>query len=830
MKKVGCIVPAALAFGLYACAEPDIDQVDSFDTFSAELAVTGPTAIGDVTVVAPPEAAPVTGPVAGWRAVPGLSGAIQSAGASSLAITVTAEMFGTAGAFLRARVDGRLPGVTPLFMAPGQGRDDTRAFTFVVANVSAGQHTVEIEWQTATPNVAPTMRDRTLTMRSAQSNGGQGRLVVNQSPTTLVVSSSSYNFVPGTNATITTAQAGPLAVTFSSDADVAQGRLFVQVVVDGSIVSDVLLAEAGGFARRAARSYTFITPSVVAGPHVVELRARAEGGAATIFGRTISIASAPNSTAQGGMTATGVQVAPTNITSTAYVDLPYLTTSFSTSPGASTAVIETGGEVLVQGGRFFLRALVDGVPLRPGNVNIVQNEPRFRAQSFSFTLDNLPPGFHSVRVQAAVDGGASALIGDRFVRVHHARRSGAAFVQPYGSMRPKDATFETLVICFDPIRPGQQRPTKAQLQNMFEGTDGGKSSRGWWAESANQRMRSGLVRYLGCDDGNWFVAPSNRQGNWYWDNHAFELMWQDALRAADPSFDFHARDIDRNNNVDPDELLVAIVRPQNDPYGTATGTSLWLDGALSPLGVHISDLYLSALPGNRTWSVGVIAHEFSHSLNGAEDIYLPCPLETDAGSFSVMSWHGDATHLDPWHKLKSGFVTPDAIAIPTWTTQTLSLPAVERGNHEVTVLYDPARSDREYFVLESRLGSDGTPTYDQSLGNNLVLWHVIEDAATRNAFPFQAPDPGCRKPVRFLNRLSVPNSTHNLVWADGTPASISVTLKSTVAATTSVEIATLAGSCVGRCGTFDPTKNCQCDSACPQFGDCCPDKVPICGP
>lgn len=792
MKKLGCIAPTVLILGLSACDNSAfLEEEADTEAYPAELSVTGPTPVGDVTVVAPPEAAPVTGAITGWRAVPGLSGAIQSASASSLAITVTAEMFGTAGAYLRARVDGQLTGVSPLFMAPGQGRDDTRAFTFIVPNVAAGQHTVEIEWHTATSSVAPQMRDRSLTMRSAQSAAGQGRLAVNQSATSMVVSPSGYSVIPGTTATLTTAQAGPLAVTFSSDADVASGRLFVQVIVNGVLISDVLLAEAGGFARRAARSFTFVTPTIVPGTHTVELRARAEGGAATIFGRTVSVSSAPTWTAQGGMTAAGFQGAPTNITSTAYIDLPNLTTSFTTSPGATTAVVETGGEVQVQGGRLFLRVLVDGVPARPGNVNLVQNEPAYRAQSFSFTLDNLTPGFHSVRVQAAVDGGASAWLGDRFVRVHHARRSGAAFVQPYGSMRPKDAAFETLVVCFDPLRPGHLRPTKAQLQNMFEGTDGGKSSRGWWAEASNQRVRSGLVRYLGCDDNNWFVAPPGRQGTWYWDNGAFELMWQDALRAADPSFDFHARDTNLNNRVDPDELLVAIVRPQTDPYGTTRSTSLSLDGVASPMSVHVSDLYLSSVTGNRTWGVGLIAHEFSHSLNAAQDIYGPCPPETNAGSFSVMSWHGNATHLDPWHKLKSGFVTPDAIAIPTWTTQTLSLPAVERGNHEVTVLYDPARADREYFVIEARLGSDGTPTYDQPLGNNLVVWHVIEDAATRAAFPFPAPDPGCRIPVRFMRSMSAVGSTYDLVWADGTPASIRVALRSAVGATTSVEIVKL---------------------------------------
>jgi hypothetical protein len=36
-------------------------------------------------------------------------------------------------------------------------------------------------------------------------------------------------------------------------------------------------------------------------------------------------------------------------------------------------------------------------------------------------------------------------------------------------------------------------------------------------------------------------------------------------------------------------------------------------------------------------------------------------------------------------------------------------------------------------------------------------------------------------------------------------------------------------SCEGRCGSFDSSKPCQCDSACTSFGDCCVDKVELCG-
>jgi len=793
MKKRHAFAIAATTLGLGACSAASVPPGDvEFETAESAITVTRQTGIGDVTIVVPPEVAPVKGSLHAWKPVPGLSGAIQSSARGNLAITVTAEMFGKVGAYLRARVDGRNLLTVPLFVAGSESHDDVRAFTFVAPGVSAGQHTVEIEWQSASTTEVPQMRDRSLTMHSATATG-IGKLVVNQSRLAYTVNAVNYDVVPGTEVDLSTTDVLPLAITFSSDADVSKGRLFAQAVVDGAVMSDVLVAEAGALTHRASRSYTFVVQGIKPGAHHIEIRARAEGGAARIYANTVTVATAPATSADGGMVALGAQVAPTTITSAAYVDVPSLATLVSTSAGASTAIVETGGEVQVKGGRLFLRALIDGVPARPGNVTFLQDEAAFRAQSFSFAIDNLTPGRHQIQIQASVDPGATALLGDRFLRVHHARRSGAAFVQGYNAMRPQHRSFRTLVVCFDPLRPGQTRPTKQQVVDHFEGTDGGQSARGWWAENSNQRLTSSTVQYVGCDDGAWFEAPPGRQGNWYWDNAAWNLMWQDALAAADPTIDFHAYDADANDVIDPTELQVAIVRPQNGAYGTTRGTTMALDGISTPLGVNVSDLYLSAMPSQRQTGVGLIGHEFSHSQTGAQDIYAPCPAETNAGSFSVMSWHGEATHNDPFHKLKSGFVTPDAITIPTWTTSTLQLPAVETGAHEVTVLYDPARADREYFVVENRYGGTAgvDATYDRPLGNNVVVWHVIEDEATRTAFPFPAPNAGCRIPVRLLKTLNAVGASYDLTWADGTPAKIRVTVASAPAAATSVELAKL---------------------------------------
>jgi hypothetical protein len=155
-----------------------------------------------------------------------------------------------------------------------------------------------------------------------------------------------------------------------------------------------------------------------------------------------------------------------------------------------------------------------------------------------------------------------------------------------------------------------------------------------------------------------------------------------------------------------------------------------------------------------------------------------------------MSSHGSATHLDPLHKMKSGFVTPDAIAIPSWSTRTLRIGAVETSR-EVTVLYDPERGDKEYFVVEYRYGGSVYLAQNYDFGfNEVVVWHMIEDRATAVAYP--PADPSCeggRPPVRLLGALDRADESMTLAWADGTPARIRVTLKNAPFAAADVEIA-----------------------------------------
>lgn len=773
--------------------------------------------MGSISVVSPAEAAPVKNDPGVWAIIPGLSTSVYSRAGDNLEITFTAEMYSTTTVLVRALVD--LVPAQPSdvkFKFSTENFDGTRSFTFVLKNVGAGAHTVEMLWFTARGTTAQ-IRDRTLSVNSASQTAGATRLVVGFGTPTiketiLGASVRSYTDIPGLSGSFATSVAGPLAVTFSADAHADAGRLFARAIVDGKVLSDVLFAEAGNGGRRGARSHTFVLPSLAPGSHTVRIQWKGEGGQVRLGGRTMSAYASPASANLGGMIASGRQLAPTRIRSTSFVNIPTMSGSFLTTAPSTSATLQWSGEVSINSGRLFLRALVDGKPVSPGDVTLIQGGSKWRAASFAFTLKNILPGRHTVQFQARVDSGKTANIGDRAFRVVFKQRSGAEFSQAYQGLQPTTGIFNSLVVCFDPLREGHAPPTRAYLANMMEGGDGGLSVRGWFQENSGGKLQAGDFAYNGCDDGAWHLAPPGHQGNWYWDNKRFDLMWAEAIQAADPGIDFHAFDRNRDNTITPDELTLIIVRPQNDPYGTNRTVAVKVDGNGTALKFRVVDVYLSQYETRfvndvaqdvRRWAVGLLVHELSHAEINAWDIYgyedeakgIRCRPSTNAGAYSVMDSHSPAGHLDPYHKLKNGFVTADLVELNPLSKTAVTLKAVEIGR-DVAVLYDPRRGDREFFILENRWGgTSDRPTYDSMLpgGPGVLLWHIVQDFALTKQFPPPGGE-GC-DPIRItMRRIGILNSPGALLalrWADGSPAGVQIEADRTDPAVAQVTLTSL---------------------------------------
>lgn len=772
---------SALALGVLWAASVGAQERDSEATLGAPqaLQVEAENALGNLAVVGPFERAVRSNPGV-WAQVPGLSTGVWSRAGDALEITVSGESFDAQNLWLRVVVDGLV--ASPAFVrfrTTADTRGGSRTFTFVHASVSAGQHIVEVQWFSS-PGTSAQLRDRALTVLSAAPGSGPARLAVAAGTSEVVGVVSAWAPVSNMSTSLTLDEASQLAVTFSADVVADSGRFFARAVVDGVVLSEVLFAES--LAPRAPRAYTFLLDNVAAGTHAVRIDWHGEGGTLRVGARTLSVVSSPVAArVEGGMAAAGFQPAPFSVTSTTYVDLPFSSTSFSTSAASSSVIVTLGAEVRMQGsGRFFLQPIIDGRRAQPGDIEFFQGESRWRAASFSFALKNLAPGTHDFKVQVAVDPGSTGFVGDRFFRLVHRRRSGSEFVQPLlhpsgtYTQAPRQGTFKHLVICFDPVRPAHPAPSFWSLYFMHEGSDGGPSLMGYFDENSGGRVKRGtLLGYNNCLDGTWNQPPLARQGDWYWNNAAWDTLFKDALQAADPSVDFHALDLNRDNALTPDEVVIELVHPQNVPDGFVRGTSVALDGVSTPMNVTFMQFYVSPDPARRRENVGIVSHELSHLVFRAEDLY-GCPTASQPGLHSMMATR-HVTHLDPWHKLHSGLIVPDAIETNTWGDRTLSLRAVSAGG-EALLLYDRNRGDREYFLIEYRQPS--LAPHDDPSAGGVIVWHVFDDANLAQQFP---PVGGAtcgwdRLSVRKIKVLDFAGESVDLTWANGAPVNLRATL------------------------------------------------------
>lgn len=148
--------------------------------------------------------------------------------------------------------------------------------------------------------------------------------------------------------------------------------------------------------------------------------------------------------------------------------------------------------------------------------------------------------------------------------------------------------------------------------------------------------------------------------------------------------------------------------PQNGPFGTNRGVVGREHPIPQPLVVDgvtigtIAEAY-SGAPLN----LGVVAHELGHLFLNLPDMYFALPNEPRwagitfdnpfaAGDFSLMDATYNGAHLDPFLKLKLGWLRPRVIC----RSGHYSLRAIE-AQREVWILINPPRATREYFIVEN---------------------------------------------------------------------------------------------------------------------------------
>jgi len=187
------------------------------------------------------------------------------------------------------------------------------------------------------------------------------------------------------------------------------------------------------------------------------------------------------------------------------------------------------------------------------------------------------------------------------------------------------------------------------------------------------------------------------------------------------------------------------------------------------------------------------------------DMYYNFFFPYAAGVYSLMdATYGD-NHIDPFHKIRLGWIQPAIV----WENQCIPIDAVETS-HVAFILHDPKHGVGEYFIIENRYPN---LEYDSNLPDKgLAVWHIMEDPDIyKNLIAPSGVNPGDwatigandwgRRVIRMIRPVSGPPFDNSkalwdgsdpatgydllsedadpnhatLKWADGTPSGFAIT-------------------------------------------------------
>lgn len=405
---------------------------------------------------------------------------------------------------------------------------------------------------------------------------------------------------------------------------------------------------------------------------------------------------------------------------------------------------------------------------------------------------------------AGTDGSLLVYYGDEESR-HITDVVGGPFQE---LVRTRGVRRKLAAILWDPHRTTDPAPTLSAVENILFGPT--NSVRDYYLQNSNGYYTIEKAAVLGWYDADkpasyyWGPVDTNDLDGDGWVNPHVE-KWAEAIRKAGPDFNFQPFDNNpMDGSLDPSELGILIVIPQNNPFGSnrgAVGREYPQPQPLVVDGVRfgtIAEVYIGA-PVN----LGVCAHELCHLFLHGPDLYFDqFPMPYAAGAYSLMDGTYQGTHLDPFEKLKFGWLRPKVIL----RSGSYTLADIET-RHDVLILMDPRRSLDEYFIIENRW--PGT-SYDMAMpqtGGGLGVWHIMENPMVYGTV---APPPGVsasnwamvatndwgRRGIQMIRpvfgpgiydtqalwdgadpatgynlEFSDPNPAHaTLHWADGTPS------------------------------------------------------------
>jgi M6 family metalloprotease-like protein len=346
-------------------------------------------------------------------------------------------------------------------------------------------------------------------------------------------------------------------------------------------------------------------------------------------------------------------------------------------------------------------------------------------------------------------------------------------------MSERKGIVPVVVILWDPKRPDHPAPSKKQIEELMFGNQ--QSVMGWFKENSQGKFEIESAGTLG-----WY--ESKKPAEHYWgppdegdkDGDGFigghTEKWTEAIRMAEKEFDFAKFDKNKNGILEPDELGIIFVIPQNVPFGTMRTPAGREHPNWEPLIVQgvripaITEAYAGSPP-----NLGLFAHELAHLLLDAPDMYMNSIYR--AGVYSLMDASYFPCHLGAFEKLKLGWLKPQVIQ----KSGVYGLKNIET-NGDVLILYDEKRGKEEYFLVENRWRMASYYAGGVFM-DGLAIWHIIENPQTFNSLPNLPSNSGdwARNGIRFLranngelldDRLALytRGQACEPKWADGTPS------------------------------------------------------------
>ena len=255
---------------------------------------------------------------------------------------------------------------------------------------------------------------------------------------------------------------------------------------------------------------------------------------------------------------------------------------------------------------------------------------------------------------------------------------------------------------------------------------------------------------------------ADRDGKaWYLDDEGYigghRHSWAEAIRGAARQINFS--DFDRNNDgsLSTDDCLVVIVKAQDSNFGTRRSvsgsdvppTDLEVDGVT----IDVVCEYYGSAPHDHD-DVAVATEEVLHLAANLADQY---PDRTQQyphgnvrrdddprrpGQLALTDAGHNPVHIDPYHKLKWGWLDPQlADRSGTYTLRPVSTTG------DALILYSPYFGTNEFFLLENRWRGESYDRFRHDrYGEGLALWHCIQDSElannwARRAVHLKRPDP-----------------------------------------------------------------------------------------